>query len=90
MANEKGTVELWFLLYEQGPDLEDHDCRNCHGTMTPMPESATEPTAFCHSCAQEFLELLIEKHKIVMAELKKANDRIAFLDGNTDSEAGDA
>lgn len=55
------TVAQWLELIEQGPH-EENECRGCFRPMTPMPESSTEPTSLCHSCAQLFLPLLIEEH----------------------------
>lgn len=72
-------IQLLLDLYAAGPDEEDNDCRNCHKTMMPMPESATEPTVFCHSCAQELLELLVEKYKRVHKHAKSGWDVARLL-----------
>jgi hypothetical protein len=65
------ALTAWLAAYRQGPDLESNDCRKCHRAMTPMPESATEPTALCHSCAQELLELLVPAF-IIMDAARRA------------------
>lgn len=58
-------LRLLLDAYEQGPDEEDHDCRNCHTTMNP--DFWKEFTPFCHSCAWEFLELLVEEYNKMRA-----------------------
>jgi hypothetical protein len=63
------TVSQWLELYGQGPDKEN-DCRACNKFMRAV-EDRTEPTAFCDSCAQEFLELLVERHKQARQSAKK-------------------
>lgn len=65
MTTER-TVLQWLELYNEGPSKEENECRACYHTMTPYPADATEPTVFCHGCAQEMLELLVEEHKRVL------------------------
>ncbi len=55
------AIDAWLDLYALGPDMQDGvaSCRACNCVVMPCPEDATEPTVFCHSCAQGFLELLV-------------------------------